>query len=324
MKIAILGAVCFDEIIVPDGQRREGFGGILYNTAALSSILDEGDSVVPLSNIGEDRYEAVVAEFSQLPHVDTSCLRKCAGRVTHVTLVWKTSTWRDETVRYPMPPYTMETLSRVMDCDAVHFNFVNGTEIDLATLKSFRETYRGLISIDVHQLISRFNGEGKRTIVGFPKWPEWAPHLDIVQCNTLELSNMFEKKPKTRTEIALAAKEVCRAGPRAVTVTLGPKGALTVHRGNGAFYKVDLDELPPGDTAETTGCGDSFSAGFLVGMLTHNDPATAIACGSLVAAVNARHAGVSHLAEAKAYLEDPRSHFRVFEGKAPSWPGEPI
>ncbi|MGI6460589.1 MAG: hypothetical protein ACOX5J_10935 [Candidatus Hydrogenedentales bacterium] len=48
MKIAILGAVCFDEIFALDGERRESFGGILYNAAALSSVLDAGDACAPV------------------------------------------------------------------------------------------------------------------------------------------------------------------------------------------------------------------------------------------------------------------------------------
>lgn len=324
MKIATLGAVCLDEIISVDGVRRESFGGILYNTAALSGICDGRDSIIPLSNVGEDRYEDVRAEFSKLPRVDAAGLKKCPGRVTRVTLIWRSATWREETVRHRMPPYDMDTLSEVLDCDAVHFNFINGTEIDLETLRQFRQAYSGLISVDVHQRISEFDEEGKRSIVGFPRWPDWAVHLDIVQCNDFELSNMFEGKPETRADMALAAKEICRTGPRAVTVTLGDKGALTVHRLDGAYYLVDLDELLPGEVVDATGCGDSFTAGFLVGMLTHDDPATALACGSLVAAVNARQAGIGRLGDAKAHLRDARSLFRIFEGKDPSWSGRPI
>ncbi|HPJ98253.1 MAG TPA: PfkB family carbohydrate kinase, partial [Candidatus Hydrogenedentes bacterium] len=75
---------------------------------------------------------------------------------------------------------------------------------------------------------------------------------------------------------------------------------------------------------DTTGCGDSFSAGFLAGMLRWDEPATALACGSVVAGVNARHRGIGQLAEAKRLLSDPRRHFAVFEGKPPDWPGDCI
>jgi len=109
-----------------------------------------------------------------------------------------------------------------------------------------------------------------------------------------------------------------------VTITLGPEGVITVYRKDGAYYAVDIEALPPIEAVDTTGCGDSFSAGFLVGMLVHDDPATALACASVVAGVNARYSGLGRLTETKPLLENPRSHFQVFESKPTDWPGEPI
>ena len=324
MRIALLGAVCFDEIFPVEGGRREGFGGLLYNAAALSSVLEDGDWAVPISRLGQDRYEAALAEFARLPHVDTSGLTRCADPFTHVTLTWRTASWRDEIVRHRMLPYDVETLEKALDCDVAHINFINGTEIDIETLRAFRQRFRGLLSLDVHNIISRFDAEGKRTIVGFPQWREWAPHLDVVQCNEHEINTMFERNLETRADFAAGAKDVCAAGPRAVTVTLGPEGAITVHRRDDAYFAVDIDVLPPVKAVDATGCGDSFSAGFVLGMLRYDDPPTALACGTIVAGVNARHAGIGQLTEAMSYLKDPRAHFAVFNGKPADWPGQPV
>jgi sugar/nucleoside kinase (ribokinase family) len=324
MKIAILGAVCFDEIFPLEGERRESFGGILYNAAALASILEDGDVAFPFTKIGEDRFEAALAEFEKLPNIDTSGILPCEGPATHVTLTWRTVSWRDEIIRHRMPPYTIDELQRVLPSDAVHINFINGTEIDLLTLKAFRDQYSGLISLDVHNIVSRFDAQGKRDIVGFPQWREWAPTIDVLQCNEFEINTMFDEEVKSRADFARAAKEVSQAGPRAVTITLGPEGAITVHRRDNTFYVVDIGVLPPVRAVDTTGCGDSFSAGFLVGMLRSGDPATALASGSVVAGVNTRYRGLGQLAEAKDYLRDPRSHFKVFEGKPTDWPGDPF
>ena len=324
MKIAILGAVCFDEILTLDGERRESFGGILYNAAAFASVLDAGDAAVPFTKIGEDRFDAAIAEFRRLPHVDTSGIVPCRGPMTHVTLTWRTNSWRDETVRHRKPPFTAGELDGILDAGAVHFNFINGTEIDLQTLRAFRAAYRGIVSLDVHNLVSRFDDDGKRDIVGFRQWRDWAPCVDVLQCNEFEINTMFDRDVTTRRAFAEAAREVCEAGPRAVTVTLGPEGAVTVHRKDGGYYLVDIGVLPPVKAVDTTGCGDSFSAGFLTGMMRWDDPATALACGSVVAGVNARYRGIGQLAEAKRLLREPRSHFAVFEDKPADWPGDPV
>ncbi|HIJ65049.1 MAG TPA: carbohydrate kinase family protein [Candidatus Hydrogenedentes bacterium] len=324
MKIGVLGAVCYDEIIAPDGARRDGFGGILYNVAALSGIMSDGEVVFPLSKLGADRRDAAWAEFAKLPHVDTSGLTTCAAPLTHITLTWRSALWRDEVVRHRMPPYTLDDLDKVLECDAVHINFINGTEMDLDTLIAFRERFEGLISIDVHQLISKFDQEGKRTIVGFKQWREWAPHLDVIQCNEFELSSMFDRDFKAPEDFTGAAKEICGAGTPIVIVTRGPEGATLVHRYKGGFFALPLNALPVPEGGDTTGCGDCFSAGFLVGMLENGNPATALAYGTLVAGVNALNKGRGDLAQARVFLEDPRSHFQLFDHRPPDWPGGPV
>ena len=324
MKLGVLGTICFDEILLLDGSRRESFGGITYNVAALSSVLKDGDTVLPLSNVGEDRYDAVVAKFSSLPHVDTSGLTKTPGHLMHVVLTWLTEAKRDEKALYRMPPYDLPTLTKAADCDGVHVNFIHGTELDLKTLAAFRAQFTGLLSLDVHNAISKWHENGTRSTVGFRQWPDWVTHFDTVQCNEFEVDAMFERSVTTRRDFVAAAKEICQAGPRAVTVSLGPEGAVMVHRKEGDFFLIDIDVLAPKKGFDTTGCGDSFSAGFLIGMLTHDDPATALACGSVVAGVNARYSGIGQLREARNYLVAPRTHFAVFRDKPADWPGEAI
>ncbi len=73
--------------------------------------------------------QAVLGEFSKLPNVSTAALRRCPGPLMHVTLEWRTASWRDETVRHQMPPLDASALDALADCDGVHVNFIHGTEI---------------------------------------------------------------------------------------------------------------------------------------------------------------------------------------------------
>lgn len=324
MKIAVIGAVCYDEVIDSHGERREGFGGILYNVAALSGIMRDGDVVLPLSKLGADRSEGAIAAFAKLPRVDTTALVVCPSPLTHITLRWRTASWRDETVRHLMPPFAADELDKALDCEAVHVNFISGTEMDLETLKAFRARYGGLISLDVHQLISNFDREGKRSIVGFRAWRDWAPYLDVLQCNEFELSTMFDRELATESDATAAAKEICGAGTRIVVVTRGTEGATMVHRHKHGFYALPIAAVPVPEQGDTTGCGDCFSAGFLVSLLKENDPAGALACGTLVAGLNAKQKGFADLSAAQAFLDNPRKHFKLFESRPQDWPGGPV
>lgn len=325
MRIAVLGAVCFDEIIALDGARSSSFGGILYNAAAFSSVLEPGDAVVPLSHVGADRYPAVVEEFERLPGVDPSGLIQTPGPLTHVTLKWRTNSWRDETILNRMPLAGAEMLDRALDCEALHINFINGTEIALAGLAAFRRRYPGLVSMDVHQLIARFDAGGKRHIVGCPDWRVWVQHVDVLQCNEFELTTLLGQPCDTAAECIAAAQAVCEAGPRWVCVTRGPEGAVLVYRQDSAYRAAALGVMPQeGEVVDTTGCGDSFSAGFITGLLRHGDAVTALACGNVVAGINARHRGIGAMPEVRAHLERPRSHFPELCERAADWAGDPV
>jgi len=326
MRIAVLGAIVHDEIIWIDGGRRESFGGILYTVAALSSILDDGDYVAPVSRVGADRYDAVIEQFARFPHIDVGGLTRCDEPMTNVTLRYATAATRSEAMLNRMPPFDLPSLEYAFGCDAVHVNPITGTEIEADTLEAFRRRFDGLVSFDVHNKISKFDytASGKREIVGFKQWRAWAPHVDVFQCNEHEINTMFDHDVSTRADFAVAAKAVCGAGPRVATITLGPEGAVMVYRRDSDYYTVDIGVLPPVEAKDTTGCGDSFSAGFVKGMLDHDDPATALACASVVAGVNARYSGLGELAEAKPLLAVPRAHFNVYTGKSNDWPGKTI
>ena len=50
-KVAVLGPIPRDEIVTHVGERFEKYGCVLYTAVALSSLLDAGDTVVPVSHV---------------------------------------------------------------------------------------------------------------------------------------------------------------------------------------------------------------------------------------------------------------------------------
>jgi sugar/nucleoside kinase (ribokinase family) len=309
MKIAVLGAVCFDEIITLDGNRSNSFGGILYNVAAMSALLRDGESAKPVTMLGADRYNDAIAEFRRFPGIDTSAIGKCASPLTHVTLQWTGASTRHEKILHRMPPFTIDDLSPALECDAAHFNFINGTELDLYTLRAFRAMYKGIISIDIHQLISHFSETGQRTISGFNAWKDWLPYVDVIQGNELEIAHTVGRSLHSRDDFRTAALELCSAGPRMSVVTLGEGGALMVYREGAKYWHAQVPPFQKEKAIETTGCGDSFSSGLLVGLLRYGDSLDAFAAGAIAAGANAQLRGLGNLANVSDYLDSPRDCF---------------
>lgn len=92
-----------------------------------------------------------------------------------------------------------------------------------------------------------------------------------------------------------AAESLLARGVGAVAVTAGAHGALLVRPG---AAPVRVPALPT-TVVDTTGCGDSFNAGMITGLLVGCEPADAAligcACGALVATGLGSDAGIEHL-----------------------------
>jgi adenosine kinase len=50
-KVAVLGPIPRDQIVTYAGKRLEKYGCVLYTAAALSALLDAGDTVIPISHV---------------------------------------------------------------------------------------------------------------------------------------------------------------------------------------------------------------------------------------------------------------------------------
>ncbi len=128
-----------------------------------------------------------------------------------------------------------------------------------------------------------------------------------------------------RAALEDAISDVLAIGTGGVAVTLGADGCL-VTDGTGAAQPVPGI---PVEVVDTTGCGDGFTAGFLIGLLRGCDPVDAarlgVACGSLVATGLGSDAGLESLGQALDFLRaaDPQAADRIAEQRVrehSAWP----
>jgi len=325
MTISVLGAIVYDEIITYQGERRGSFGGILYNVAALSSIVPPGTRIRPVCNVGEDKYDEVISILSSYQEAELSAVKPAPGHITHAKLHYTSMTWRDEIVLYPMRPLTGERVGAAAGSDAVLVNFVNGSELDLETFAALRKVTDAPIHVDIHSKVARFDEQGRKSIVGLPEWRDWVKHAHSVQMNEFECENVVGRKLRTETDYAHAGLEILQAGPAAVLITLGPLGSVAVYRKDGQAYYDACPAAPIEKVVDTTGCGDSFSAGFLCNYLECRDPLLANAAANIVAGTNCETHGIGRMEKARNALEQiPRAFPDLARKIASGWPGNPL
>ena len=325
MKISVIGAIVYDEIITHDGARRESFGGITYNIAALSSIVDQDTEVYPVANVADDRWDAVVELLARYPLVRTDAVERVPGKLTATRLVYTSPTWRDETVLHMMRPLAPHRLATALDSDAVLVNFINGTEMDLATFAGLRENARGYLHLDVHSKVARWDEEGRKTHVPFADWREWLRRVDAAQMNEFECEQIIGRELSVQDDFVQAGAEIVEAGAPMVLITLGPLGSILVYERDGGTYWAANPALAVERVVDTTGCGDSFSAGFMWNYLRCGDPVKANAAANIVAGINCTVAGIGHLEAARdALAQIPTAFPEPGPRIAAGWRGEKL
>ena len=322
MRIAVLGTVVYDEIVTHLGERKESFGGITYNIAALASLIDEQTQLVPIAQVGYDRYDDVLQHYAQYAGVVTDGLRRMPDRRNpHVQLVFQSITERTEQMQYVPPPLDPEQIALAASCDAVIVNFITGMELDLDAFRGL--TGGGHLHVDIHNKITRWTPEGAREFVGMPDWKEWFAAADTVQMNEFEVEHLLRRQVRGDEAYLQAAAEIVGAGPKAAMVTLGPDGSALAYDRAGVTYGCRWPAADLGQVIDTTGCGDSFSAGFLWFYLKRRDMVWANAAANVVGDVNCITPGIGNLDRARNMDELIPQAFGEKAGLlAQHWPGE--
>ena len=112
---------------------------------------------------------------------------------------------------------------------------------------------RGDISIDVQGYMRYVDGEEVKST-------DWTDKLRLLKHTAILKVNEFEFQSLTGLDSPhAAAEQIHDWGVREVIVTLGGGGSLVY--ADGHFY--DTPAYPPRQTVDATGCGDTYSAGYL-------------------------------------------------------------
>ena len=285
--IVVIGTINRDTIIFPDGKRIESFGGILYNILSLSYLGRDNVRIYPVCNLGYDVYDQVMSRFKDSHNVELTGIQRVDCKNNHAFLSINKENEREETLKNRVPPLSYAQIKPFLKADAILVNFISGSDLSLKTLKKVRKETDALIFMDVHSLTLGVDESGKRFFRAPKNWREWVRQSDIVQMNLPELNELAKRNLKSDQEVWEFGKYILSFGPKAVLVTLREHGALMffdnkVQRSKG--WKVRRFK-------DATGCGDVFSAGFLVSYLVTKDLAKSVNFANRVAAAKCRVSG---------------------------------
>ena len=147
-------------------------------------------------------------------------------------------------------PFTVEEMQNV-EAGVFHLGSLLNDDFSTEVVKYL--STKGRISIDAQGYLREVRGE-KVYPIDWADNREILAHTDIIKVNEHEMEVITGL-----TDPRAAAKCLAEWGVKEVCVTLGSEGSIILAEGK--FY--DIPAYEPKEIVDATGCGDTYSAGYL-------------------------------------------------------------
>jgi sugar/nucleoside kinase (ribokinase family) len=157
---------------------------------------------------------------------------------------------RTQRVSQQADPITAQQLKNV-DAAIYHLGPLLAEDIPVDVFKTLAA--KGIVSLDAQGYLRTVKNE-QVLPVDWPAKKEALQYVDILKVNEYELEVLTGEK-----DVSTGAKILADWGVKEVVVTLGSMGSVILN--DNKFYSIP--PYIPGNFADTTGCGDTYMAGYL-------------------------------------------------------------
>lgn len=157
---------------------------------------------------------------------------------------------RTQRVLAKADPFTIEEM-KPLQAEVFHLGSLLADDFSPEIVKYLSQ--KGRISIDVQGYLREVRGE-KVYAVDWKDMDAVLPYVDMIKLNEHEMHTIMQlNNPKT------VAEKLASYGIREVIITLGSYGSLIY--ADKTYYEIPA--YPPKKIVDATGCGDTYSTGYL-------------------------------------------------------------
>ncbi|MGH3270773.1 MAG: hypothetical protein ACRDN1_17230, partial [Trebonia sp.] len=137
-------------VVTPAGEQFEKYGCVIYTAAALSSLLDAGDTIVPIAHVRQ-RDEAPLKQIlGSFPNIDTSGITSAADQGDVVELRYIDQNRRVERQASFMAPILPDDVGKVLDADIIVCVPITDYQVGQPTLRHIKEHSDATVVLDAH------------------------------------------------------------------------------------------------------------------------------------------------------------------------------
>ena len=238
------------------------YGGIFNALATMASIMDKGDTAIPVFGLGKADYDEVMEKLSGYSNVATEGVFKLPGPTNRVHFFSSPEHPPVECSKDIAPPIPYEKIRRHLSGNGVLVNMASGADITLETLDHIRMAIRShniSLHFDYHNLTLGIGQEHERFRRPLEEWRRWAFMADTVQLNEQEIAGLTPDYMSEEQTVG----HLLTLGMKAVVVTRGAGGASAFVNEHKHVIRTDIAGTSVnGGKVDTTGCGDVFGAAF--------------------------------------------------------------
>ena len=244
--ICCIGHITKDKIITPR-QTVYMAGGTSFYFSYAFSHLPQNVSFQLVTKLGEGEKKSV--EDMRQAGIDVQ-VYPSSHTVYFENKYGENQNDRTQRVLERAEPFTVDEM-REVNAGVYHLGSLLSDDFSTEVVKYL--STKGRISIDAQGYLREVRGE-KVYPIDWAEKREILAHTDIIKVNEHEMEVITGF-----TDPRAAAKCLAEWGVKEVCVTLGSEGSIILAEGK--FY--DIPAYEPKEIVDATGCGDTYSAGYL-------------------------------------------------------------
>ena len=245
-NICCIGHITLDKIVTPK-QTTYMAGGISYYFSHGISRLKDFKHYKLVTALAESEYQS--AEDIRALGINVKIIPS-RKTVYFENIYGNNPDDRRQRVLAKADPFTIDNLKDI-EANIFHLGTLLADDFSLEVIKYL--STKGTLSADAQGYLREVRGE-KVYAIDWKEKKEALKYIDILKVNEKEMEVLTGYNDPEKAAIQLA-----EWGVKEVLITLGSLGSL-IYAG-GEFHRIPA--FPPKDVVDATGCGDTYTAGYL-------------------------------------------------------------